>query len=62
MGGLLPPEIVTGLDFELTQNQVDLSMEGSPFTLFIGSYLFETIVSIAIFLLACWLLERKVEV
>ncbi|MCK0471844.1 hypothetical protein [Halalkalibacter sp. APA_J-10(15)] len=61
-GAFQPPEIVTGLEWELTQNQVDLSMQGSPFTLFIGSYVLETIVSITIFLLACWLLERKVEV
>lgn len=63
-GSIHIPEFITSLNYELSQDKIDLSLHGSPVpvTFYIGDYVFEAILSIALFLLACWLLERKVEV
>ncbi|WP_062048858.1 hypothetical protein [Bacillus sp. JCM 19034] len=63
-GGIHIPEFITSLNYDISQDQVDLSLHGTsmPVTFYIGDYVFEAVLSIAFFLLTCWLLERKVEV
>jgi hypothetical protein len=36
--------------------------EVGQLSFFIGSYLFETVILILLFVVSCWMLDRKVEV
>ena len=53
-------QLPTPLDISLSQQQFDLTVSTFPFQ--IGSVVFDAIILVVVFLISCWLLDRKVEV
>ncbi len=53
-------QLPTPLDISVSQQEFDLSVSTFPFH--IGSVVFDVITLVVVFLISCWLLDRKVEV
>lgn len=56
------PELINGLSFSFDSESTDVMSEIGEVNLYIGEYIFECALALLLFLGACWLLERKVEV
>lgn len=54
--------MITSLNVSVDQTHAEVFSEMGDISLFFGTYVYETILAIIIFLVSCWILDRKVEV
>ncbi|NEU30329.1 hypothetical protein GN156_05990 [bacterium LRH843] len=47
---------------DVQMGNIDVGSNIEPISVFIGGYVFETILALILFFAACWILDRKVEV
>lgn len=54
--------MITSLNVSVGQANAELFTEIGQISLYIGTYVYETIFTLFVFFISCWLLDRKVEV